>query len=421
MAQDEKIQGSKIAEGLTRRQLIEMHACARCGECQVWCPVYAQDSRELITARGKLGFLRRLIEGTLSGDDRKDFINALYECSACGQCHVVCPVRINTHDLWEQARMSLVKSGIPQPEGQIKQLSAIKEFNNPFGKPQSERSRWADMAWKAGLLKARVPLWKEQRTPVVYFAGCMASFDSGLQPVAVQSARLLQEAGVEFSILGEDEPCCMSKLRRMGDSGFMREARKIAEMFDRMDISSIVVSCAGCFKGLYGDYSTMWPGSKKVLHFSQYLDYLIQEGRLRPQRETRLRVTYHDPCHLGRHNQVYDQPRRVLQSVPGITLVEMPRHRAFSSCCGMGGGLKAVNPEIQHKMAAARVREAEATGAEAIVTPCQTCLQGLLNGKKEAASTMKVFHLNEVLARSICPEVTHEVVEAELARRFAGV
>jgi len=164
----------------------------------------------------------------------------------------------------------------------------------------------------------------------------------------------------------------------------------------------------------------MWPGSKKVLHFSQYLDQLIQEGRLRPQRETRLRVTYHDPCHLGRHNQVYDQPRRVLQSVPGITLVEMPRHRAFSSCCGMGGGLKAVSSEIQHKMAAARVREAEATGVEAIVTPCQTCLQGLLNGKKEASSAMEVLHLNEVLVRSICPEVTHEAVEAELARRFAG-
>jgi heterodisulfide reductase subunit D len=233
--------------------------------------------------------------------------------------------------------------------------------------------------------------------------------------VAVQSARLLQEAGVSFSILGEDEPCCMSKLRRMGDSGFLAEARKRAETFDRMGIDTIVVSCAGCFKGLHADYATIWPGAKKVLHFSQYLDHLILEGRLRPQIKTGLRVTYHDPCHLGRHNQVYDQPRRVLQAVPGLTLVEMTRHRAFSSCCGMGGGLKAVSPEIQHKMAAARVREAEASGAEAIVTPCQTCLQGLLNGKKEASSSMNIFHLNEVLVRSVCSEVTHHVVEAALA------
>jgi heterodisulfide reductase subunit D len=245
----------------------------------------------------------------------------------------------------------------------------------------------------------------------------MAGFDTALQPVAVQSARLLQEAGVSFSILGEDEPCCMSKLRRMGDSSFAGEARKRAEMFDRMDVETIVVSCAGCFKGLHGDYAGIWPGSGKVLHLSQFLDQLIREGRLKLKRATPLLVTYHDPCHLGRHNQVYDPPRRVLQSVPGVRLVEMPRHRAFSSCCGMGGGLKAVSPEIQHKMAAARVREAGASGAEAIVTPCQTCLQGLLNGKKEASSALEVFHLNEILVRSICPEVAHQAVEAELAGR----
>jgi heterodisulfide reductase subunit D len=109
----------------------------------------------------------------------------------------------------------------------------------------------------------------------------------------------------------------------------------------------------------------------------------------------------------------------VITSVPGVRLVEMPRHRAFSACCGMGGGLKAVSPEIQHKMAAARIREAEATGAEAVVTPCQTCYQGLLNGLKETDSGMKVYHLNELLVRSICPETAHERVVAALAQTGA--
>jgi heterodisulfide reductase subunit D len=415
LARNDKIQGEKIAEGLTRRQLIELSACARCGECQAWCPVYAQDRRESITARGKLESLRRLIDGGLSDKSRKDFIEGLYECSACGQCHIVCPVRINTPEMWEQARLSLVNAGIPQPEAQIKQLAAIKESNNPFGKPQSERSLWAQKAWDKGLLKAPLRLWREHRSPIVYFAGCMASFDPALQPVAVQSARLLQEAGVEFSILGEDEPCCMSKLRRMGDGFFEEEARKRADEFTRMGVETIVVSCAGCFKGLHADYRHFWPGAKKVLHLSQFLDQLIQEGRLRMKHETPLLVTYHDPCHLGRHNQVYDQPRRVLTAVPGVRLVEMPRHRAFSSCCGMGGGLKAVSPEIQHKMAAARIREAETTGAKAIVTPCQTCYQGLLNGLQETVSNMKVYHLNELLVRSICPEMAHEAVASALA------
>jgi heterodisulfide reductase subunit D len=401
---------------MTRRQLVELNACARCGECREWCPVYAQDKREEITARGKLDSLRRFVDGTLSETGRIDFINALYECSACGQCHIVCPVRINTHELWEQARLSLVNAGIPQPEGQIKQLAAIKEYNNPFGKPQSERSLWAEKAWKSGLLKSPVPLWREKPAPVIYFAGCMASYETDLQPVAVQSVRLLQEAGVDFAILGDDEPCCMSKLRRMGDSTFAAEARKRVDQFTRMGIDTIVVSCAGCYKGLHSDYARLWPNTPKIVHLSQYLDQLLEEGRLTLKRKTHLRVTYHDPCHLGRHNQVYDQPRRVLRSIPGIELIEMQRHRAFSTCCGMGGGLKTFNPEIQHKMAAARVREAESTGAEAIVTPCQTCYQGLNNGVEEAGSGMKIFHLNELLVRSICPDVTHESVKTALAR-----
>ena len=416
MARDEKIQGNKIAAGLTRRQLIELNACTRCGECREWCPVYAQDEREEITARGKLDSLRRFVDGRLPESARKDFTRALYECSACGQCHIVCPVRINTHELWEQARMSLVNAGIPQPEGQIKQLATMKEFNNPFGKSQKERSYWAEAAWKAGLLKSAVPLWKEHPAPVIYFAGCMASYEPTLQPVAVQSARLLQEAGIDFAILGEDEPCCMSKLKRMGDNAFFEEARKRVVQFTRMGIDTIVVSCAGCYKGLHSDYAGLWPGAPKIMHLSQYLDQLLKEGRLSLKRETSLLTTYHDPCHLGRHNQVYDQPRQVLRSIPGVELVEMPRHRAFSSCCGMGGGLKTVSPELQHKMAAARVREAESTGAGAIVTPCQTCYQGLLNGAKEAGSSIEIFHLNELLVRSICPEVSNEAVKAVLAR-----
>jgi heterodisulfide reductase subunit D len=416
LARDNKIQGNTIAAGLTRRQLIELSACARCGECQVWCPVYAQDRRERITARGKLNALRRLVEGKLPEDEQKDFIEGLYECSACGQCHIVCPVRINTPEMWEQARLSLVNAGIPQPEAQIKQLAAIKEHNNSFGKPQRERPDWARQAWARGLLKSPLRLWKEHPTPIVYFAGCAASFDPALQPVAVQSARLLQEAGVEFSILGEDEPCCASKLRRMGDGSFPVEARKRADEFNRMGVETIIVSCAGCFKGLHADYRRIWPGTKRVVHLSQFLNQLIREGRLRMRYETPIVVTYHDPCHLGRHNQVYDEPRRVITSVPGVRLVEMPRHRAFSACCGMGGGLKAVSPEIQHKMAAARIREAEATGARAVVTPCQTCYQGLLNGLQETDSNMKVYHLNELLVRSICPETAHESVLAALAK-----
>jgi heterodisulfide reductase subunit D len=411
LAKDKAVRTDKIAAGLTWRQLVEIEACARCGECLVWCPAYAQDPRESICSRGKLASLKRIVKSGLGEEEQKEFLEGLYECSACGQCHIVCPVRINTHELWEQARESLVKAGIPQPEQQIKHLAAIREFNNSFAKPQAERGLWAEKAWRAGLLKEPVRLWKEHTAPILYFAGCTASFDPAMQAVAVQSARLLQEAGIDFSILGPDEPCCASKLRRMGDPGFADAAQQRADLFHEQGIKTIIVSCAGCFKGLHSDYAGMLPASVEVLHLTEYLDRLIREGHLRPSRKIPMKVTYHDPCHLGRHNQIYREPRSLLNAIPGISLVEMQRHGPFSACCGMGGGLKLAKPEIQKKMSAARIRQAEETGAEAIVTPCQTCQLGLMTGTEAISSGLKVYHITEMLVRSVCPDADREHIE----------
>ena len=394
---------------------MEMEACARCGECLAWCPAYAQDQRESICSRGKLDSLRKIVKSGLTEEKQKEFLEGLYECSACGQCHIICPVRIKTHELWEQAREALVKAGIPQPEEQVKHLSSIREFNNSFAKPQKERGQWAEKAWRAGLLKEPVKIWKEHEAPVLYFAGCTASFDTAMQAVAIQSARLLQEAGTDFSILGPDEPCCASKLKRMGDPAFAEAAMQRVDLFRRSGIHRIVVSCAGCFKGLHSDYTGMLPASIEVLHLTEYLHGLINEGKLTFGRNVPLHVTYHDPCHLGRHNQIYTEPREILQAVPGLSLVEMRRHGPFSACCGMGGGLKLAKPEIQKKMSAARIRQAAETGADGIVTPCQTCQMGLTIGAEAISSRIKVYHITEVLVRSICPEVGREFIAEAFA------
>jgi heterodisulfide reductase subunit D len=408
-------EGARIAAGLSWRQLVELEACARCGECRAWCPVYAEEPRESICARGKLAALRGLVRGSLPERERAEFLESLYQCSACGQCHVVCPVRVDTPEFWEQARLALAQAGLPRPDAQTRQLAAIREAGNAYGRPQQERGRWAERAWRAGLLAREPRLWRERPAPFVYFAGCTASFDAPMQFVAVQSARLLQEAGVEFAILGADEPCCASKLRRMGDAAFPGEARQRVSLLADLGNATVVASCAGCYKGLHGDYARLQRDPFPVLHLTQLLDRLIAAGSLRPRRTVPLRVTYHDPCHLGRHSQIYDEPRRILAAIPGVELREMPRHGAFSSCCGMGGGLKLASEDLQHRMAARRVREAEATGAEAIVTPCQTCLAGLRNGVKEAGAAIRVLHLNDVLAASVCPDVTAERVTAALA------
>jgi len=420
LAGNSKAQADRIAQGLTWRQLVELEACTRCGECQVWCPVYAQDKREALCARGKLEALRRMVDGTMPEQGQTEFLNSLYECSACGQCHVVCPVRINTPTLWEQARQSLAKAGIRQPESQLKLLSVIKEFDNSYGKPQEKRGRWAELAWEEGFLLKPLTLWRDKPSSFLYFAGCTASFDPAMQAVAVQSARLLQEAGVEFSILGEEEPCCVGKLRRMGDGAFPEEARKRVAQFENLGIREIIVSCAGCYKGLNSDYTglRLWPEGQRIIHLTQMIERLILDGCLSPRFEVPIKVTYHDPCHLGRHNQIYDEPRRILGAIPGLKLVEMPRHREFSSCCGMGGGLNVAFRELQYKMSASRIREAEATGAEAVVTPCQTCYKGLLNGVEQTSSRMQVLHLNELLIRSLCPEATGARITEAFARHI---
>jgi heterodisulfide reductase subunit D len=186
----------------------------------------------------------------------------------------------------------------------------------------------------------------------------------------------------------------------MGDETFPAEAARRIALLKGLGAATIVASCAGCFKGLHGDYARQPSGELPVVHLTQFLDRLIAAGRLALRREVPLRVTYHDPCHLGRHSQIYEEPRRVLRAIPGLQLIEMPRHGAFSSCCGMGGGLKLANEGLQHRMAAQRIREAEAAGVEAIVTPCQTCCIGLMNGVKETGSAVRVLHLNEVVLAS---------------------
>ena len=412
MAGPAETPGALIARGLTWRQLVELEACTGCGECRTWCPVHAQDPREAVCARGKLAALRSLVGSGLPHNEQAAFLESLYECSACGQCHVICPVRIDTPELWEQARFALTRAGFARPEAQTRQIGAIREFDNSYSRPQAQRGDWADRAWRAGLLKRPIPLRRDRAAPFLYFAGCTASFDPPLQPVAVQSARLLQEAGIDFAILGPQEPCCASKLRRMGDEHFAAEASRRLGALCSLGDATIVASCAGCFKGLHGDYERVRPGALRVRHLTQLLDELIAAGRLPLRHAVPLRVTYHDPCHLGRHSQIYDEPRRILRAVPGLEFIEMERHGAFSACCGMGGGLKLANEGIQHRMGAQRIREAEMIGVQAIVTPCQTCCIGLDNGVKETGSALRVLHLNDVLALAVCPEVASDKVLA---------
>ena len=185
---------------------------------------------------------------------------------------------------------------------------------------------------------------------------------------------------MDYGCLGKDEKCCGSVMLRMGDPEFERLAAENIKMFNDLGIETLISSCAGCFKTIKEDYPKVGKMHFEVLHTVEFLRCLYEDKKLVFKNPVEKRVTYHDPCHLGRASGVYDDPRFIMEMIPGLELIEMPRNREYSRCCGAGGGLKSGYPDIQNKMAQRRVKEAEETGAEELVSACPFCFQGLQVG-----------------------------------------
>ena len=414
-------------ENLERRQLLEMDACSRCGECLDWCPVFAIDPNENISPRDKLTFLRRILQeqhspvsqllgvNPVSKGRLEELHRYLLECSTCGQCHVVCPAAIDTVELWESVRRSFVDGGHSLLENQQGLVASTKAYDNPWGQPRSSRAKWAKRAEREKRI-IRVPknILKE-KAEVLYYVGCTASYDVNIKEVAINTVKVLDRAGVDFGILGNDERCCGSVLLRMGDYEFERLAGQNIEMFNQLGIKTLVTSCAGCYKTIKQDYPRVGKLNFEVLHMTEYVLRLIRAGRLNLPHPVNLKVTYHDPCHLGRANQLFDAPREVLRSIPGLEFVEIERHGEFSRCCGAGGGLKAGYREVQEEMAATRVRDAERTGSSEFVTACPFCYQALLSGILGIGSELTMRDINELIIMAMGEDVVTGDTEAETA------
>jgi len=410
-------------DNLSRRQLLELDACTRCQECVQWCPVYAQDPKEGLTPPAKAKTFRKILrdqdgivstllpEGSwlsrrldLPGRRKRRierFIQGLYECSTCGQCHYVCPSFIDTVELWEGIRASMVEAGHGPLENHKALTSSVKAYDNPWLQPRSTRDKWAKRARKQKEIREVPKDLSKTPAEVLYFVGCTASFDVNIKQVAVNTVRLLQALEVDFGILGTKEKCCGSVLLRVGDPEYERLARENIEMFNRLGIQTLVTSCAGCYKTISQDYPKVGEMNFEIQHMVLFIDRLIQEGKVRFRREVPMRVTYHDPCHLGRASGVYDAPRRILQAIPGVEFTEIERHHENSRCCGAGGGLKAGFPDVQQKMAQARVRDAVATGATDFVTACPFCYQGLQVGITAEGSSIRMRDITELLVMAL--------------------
>jgi heterodisulfide reductase subunit D len=425
----EKIQDILIS-GLDMVRLIEMDACTRCGECLPWCPVYDQDSQERIIPRTKVtdflkiiraqqGPIGRIIRSGKAPEVLKklvslvfrhqepsraqmdQFVRNLYECSTCGQCHVVCPAKIDTVNLWEDIRRLIVQAGYGPLESQKALVKSVKSYDNPWQQPRAGRTKWARRAVKEGLI-ADVPReMKRSGAKVLLFLGCTASYDINVKQVAVSTINILEALDIDYGVFGKDEKCCGSVMLRMGDPEFERIAADNIKMFHEAGFKTLITSCAGCFKTIKQDYPKVGKLEFEVLHTVEFLRRLREEGKLIFKNPLEKRITYHDPCHLGRAAGVFEDPRIIMNSIPGLELIEMPRNGQYSRCCGAGGGLKSGYPDIQNKMARRRVKEAEETGAEELVSACPFCYQGLQIGIAAANSPLVVRDISFLVEQSL--------------------
>ena len=387
------------------KSLVEFDACTRCGECSIICPTGGEAEQvEERTPRGKIRAVRKVVRtlrnplrAALTSEKKmermlSDLSESVYQCSICGMCMEACPLSLRTIEMWESLRRSLVDSGLGPKEPHEALVKSIENYDNPWMQPRTQRARWAKK------IKSIVDATKE-KIDILYYVGCTASYDPEINRVAQNLASIAEKAGLRMGILGKAEKCCGSTLLRIGE---YERARKLAlenvDIFRRTDADRIVTACAGCYKTLAQDYPSLTGARLPVFHTTQLLAELLSEDRLPLKKDPPgLAVTYHDPCHLGRHTQMYDWPREIISRLPGVTLVEMERNRERSRCCGAGGGLMTLNQELVFRIAGMRIEDAERTGTRVLVTSCPFCQQTLVEAARRRDNSVKVIDITDLV------------------------
>ena len=393
----------------TPRQLIELDACTRCGECVVWCPTFAEKPElDAITPLRKIEAVRRFVRGEhglrarLFGPRPPDpetlstHSAGTYDCTLCGRCSVVCPVHIDTRSLWIGMREDLVRRGV-YPEQMDRLREVVTTHYNISGDANDER-----LIWSQNL--ERVPegvAGEKKRAEVVYFVGCVSSFYPQSYSVPQSLVEVLDRAGVDFLVLGPEEWCCGFPLiiAGMGEAAVESVRHNVAAV-RRTGAARLVTTCPSCYHTWKHDYPRILgePLGFEVVHATEMLGEIIGDLPLKPLEQV---VTYHDPCDLGRTSGVYDAPREVIRAIPGITLVEMEHHHEYSLCCGGGGDVEMADKSLTEAVARRRIGEAQATGARVLLSACQQCKRTLMGAARREKVRMRVMDVVELVARQL--------------------
>jgi Fe-S oxidoreductase len=369
--------------------------CFQCGKCDVYCPwnTVRDFSIRKIIREATFGLTE------IEGDD-------IWRCTTCGSCPSICPRGVGQIEIGVAVRRVAAEYGMfPESVAAVRNASAsLVAEGNPLNAKRHERADWAE-----GLSVS--PFAEEM--DYLYFVGCYFAYDPRLKKVAVATAKILSAAGVSFGILGSKESCCGESIRKTGgEQEFKDLAKGNIKTFIDHGVKKIIVSSPHCFHTFKNEYPEFMVDFE-VVHVSQLLAELIEEGRLEVDGEIAKRATYHDPCYLGRHNGVYDAPRQVLHEVPGLELVEMPASRQDSLCCGGGGGRIWMETPKSERFSDLRVQQAAETGAEVLVTSCPYCITNF----EESSLGMEG---DEVIEVKDLTEIVAEVIEAQEKTKDGG-
>ncbi len=368
--------------------------CRRCGICRnaVYedkgfdgvCPVWKNSAGfETNFMRGRIEVAIALLEGRL--EKTKENVESLFTCTLCGNCTSICAAEFDPTKCLETVREVL--NDVPN-ETRDSIAKKILANNNPYVEDNQSKRNWVK---EVGF---DVPSSGE----VLYFTGCTAGLK--LPETAIATIKVLKATGVDFAVL-EDEPCCGSVMIR---TGMVKEAEqnaeKVVERITDSGASTILVTCAGCLKTLREDYQERFGlNMPKILHVVEYLQSIIADGKLDlKKKKTPVKVTWHDPCHLGRALGIYDEPRNIIRALPGVELVEMDTIREAAMCCGSGGGVRSYDADLAKRMAADRVQSAKDTGAEVIVTACPFCEHNLKDGAAYLNDKIRVLDIVDLVA-----------------------
>jgi Fe-S oxidoreductase len=415
----------------------DMERCSQCSSCKwipfdqikSWrfskgCPSIAYSNFNSYSARGRFAVALSLVNGRSTYTDR--VLDIIYKCVTCGSCDVadkICRYNMEPLEMIHELRFKAVEDGQLLPQ-HMRYIRHLRKEDNMMLLPRAERGKWAE-----GLDVKHVP---DERADVVFHAGCRFSYDQELWHIARTAVTVLKNAGVDIGIMGKDESCCGAKAFHMGYKGeFTKFAENAIEAWKSAGVKTVVTSCADGYHAFKRLYPAM--GAKfEVWHTVEYIDRLVKGGRIKFTKNVPMKVTYHDPCHLGRQGEpwipwegqekkilgqvvvyeprrpryngaygVYEPPRDVLRSIPGLELVEMERIREYAWCCGAGGGVLEAYPDFSKWTATERIEEAKSTGAEAIVTACGWCERNFIDAINTSGETMKAFDIVELVKQAM--------------------